>query len=67
MSDHLKIFFDQSSTLDDILGQRGVKVTKGYLDGDFEFWEDGTVTKSETAGAGGQTEKKSDDAQGKLP
>lgn len=65
MSDHLKIFFDKSSTLDDILSERGAKVTKGYLDGDFEFWEDGTVTKSETAG---QAEKKSDDdAQGKLP
>ncbi|RJE18513.1 DNL zinc finger [Aspergillus sclerotialis] len=47
MSDHLKIFFDKSSTLDEILGERGGKVTRGYLDGDMEFWEDGTVTKAQ--------------------
>lgn len=68
MSDHLKIFFDKSSTLDEILGDRGHKVTKGYLEGDFEFWEDGTVTQSESAavekGDEAGQEKKKSDAQG---
>ena len=61
MSDHLKIFFDKSSTLDEILGERGGKVTRGYLEGDMEFWEDGSVTKaqgSENADAKGEGEAK---------
>lgn len=57
MSDHLKIFLDQSSTLEDILKESGGKITRGYLEGDMEFWEDGSVTKSggsEPASAGGE-------------
>lgn len=70
MSDHLKIFFDQSSTLEDILHQTGGKVTRGYLEGDMEFWEDGSVTKkagSEAASAGeseqGETNAKDEQEQ----
>ncbi|KAL4945656.1 hypothetical protein BDV06DRAFT_184199 [Aspergillus oleicola] len=47
ISDHLKIFFNHSMTLDDLLKQQGQKVTRGELQGDVEFWEDGTVVKQE--------------------
>ncbi|RMJ24001.1 DNL zinc finger [Aspergillus sp. HF37] len=67
MSDHLKIFFDQNSTLEDILHQTGGKVTRGYLEGDMEFWEDGSVTKSAgseaSAGKSGQGEATAKDEQ----
>lgn len=56
MSDHLKIFFDTSSTLEDILKESGGKVTRGYLEGDMEFWEDGSVTKASGAAEGEKTE-----------
>ena len=46
ISDHLNIFFDKRSTLEDILQEQGKKLTKGHLDGDVEFWDDGTVRKS---------------------
>lgn len=45
ISDHLNIFFDKKSTLEDILRDQGKALTKGYLDGDVEFWDDGTVRK----------------------
>lgn len=45
ISDHLGIFLEQKSTLEDLLKQKGVAVTKGYMDGDFEFRDDGTVWK----------------------
>lgn len=48
ISDHLGIFLDQKSTLEDILQKEGKALTKGYLEGDVEFWEDGTVRKSES-------------------
>ncbi|KAI4155599.1 MAG: hypothetical protein LQ340_000892 [Diploschistes diacapsis] len=49
ISDHLKIFKDQSTTIEDILKAKGEGLTKGTLgeDGDIEFWEDGTVTQGE--------------------
>ncbi|KAE8145234.1 DNL zinc finger-domain-containing protein [Aspergillus avenaceus] len=47
ISDHLNIFFDQKSTLEDILEQQGGKLKRGYVEGDMEFWDDGTVTKKE--------------------
>ncbi|KAL1966905.1 hypothetical protein VTN77DRAFT_3649 [Rasamsonia byssochlamydoides] len=46
ISDHLGIFLDQKSTLEDILQQKGMTLTKGYMEGDMEFWEDGTVYKT---------------------
>ncbi|RAL01376.1 DNL-type zinc finger protein, partial [Aspergillus ibericus CBS 121593] len=52
ISDHLKIFFDEKSTLEDILKKQGGKVVRGYVDGDMEFWEDGSVKA-----AGGEGEK----------
>ena len=48
ISDHLNIFFDKKSTLEDILQEQGKALTKGYLDGDVEFWDDGTVRKSDS-------------------
>jgi protein import protein ZIM17 len=47
ISDHLNIFMDKSTTLEDILKEKGQVVTKGTLEGDTEFWEDGTVRSSE--------------------
>lgn len=48
ISDHLGIFMDQKSTLEDILKRKGMTLTKGYLEGDMEFWEDGLVYKTGT-------------------
>ncbi|PYH41445.1 DNL-type zinc finger protein [Aspergillus saccharolyticus JOP 1030-1] len=45
IADHLKIFFDQNSTLEDILARQGDKLMRGYTDGDMEFWENGEVTE----------------------
>ncbi|EAU33595.1 predicted protein [Aspergillus terreus NIH2624] len=44
ISDHLKIFYHEKRTLEDILAEQGTKLTRGYTNGDMEFWEDGTVT-----------------------
>ncbi|KAL4922846.1 zf-DNL-domain-containing protein [Aspergillus aurantiobrunneus] len=44
ISDNLNIFFDQSKTLDDLLQERGQTITRGEIQGDMEFWDDGTVT-----------------------
>ncbi|OAX78213.1 hypothetical protein ACJ72_07481 [Emergomyces africanus] len=43
ISDHLNIFMDKKSTLEDILSEHGQTLLKGRLDGDMEWWEDGTV------------------------
>lgn len=52
MSDHLGIFTDKGAggTLGDILAKYGTEegtstVKKGYLEGDLEFWDDGTVKR----------------------
>ncbi|GFF38618.1 uncharacterized protein C24H6.02c [Aspergillus udagawae] len=63
IADHLNIFMDKKSTLEDILQREGKRLTRGYVDGDMEFWEDGTVKKREEAGEG--SEAKSD--QGSTP
>lgn len=45
ISDHLNIFFDKKTTLEDILQQDGRQLTRGYMDGDMEFWDDGVAFK----------------------
>ncbi|OCK85174.1 zf-DNL-domain-containing protein [Lepidopterella palustris CBS 459.81] len=47
MADHLKIFSDKSITIEDILREKGHGVKRGELSaqGDFEFWDDGSVTQ----------------------
>jgi mitochondrial protein import protein ZIM17 len=42
ISDHLKIFSDQSITLEDIMKEKGQLLRKGRLseDGDIEFYDD---------------------------
>ncbi|KAF7587932.1 hypothetical protein BBP40_006498 [Aspergillus hancockii] len=59
ISDHLNIFYDKKTTLEDILAEQGNKLKRGYMDGDMEFWDDGSVTQKEEQGA------KSD--KGQLP
>ncbi|KAF3016839.1 hypothetical protein E8E14_011389 [Neopestalotiopsis sp. 37M] len=46
ISDHLNIFGDRKVTIEDIMRERGQLVKRGTLgvDGDIEFWEDGTQT-----------------------
>lgn len=48
ISDHLKIFSDKGITIEDILKEKGQMLKKGSLtpgvDGDVEFWDDGTQT-----------------------
>lgn len=46
ISDHLGIFTDKRTTLEDILRQKGMEITRGYLDGDTEIWEDGAIYKT---------------------
>ncbi|KAF7136793.1 hypothetical protein CNMCM5793_006315 [Aspergillus hiratsukae] len=58
IADHLNIFMDKKGTLEDILQREGKRLTRGYVDGDMEFWEDGTVKKREGSGDG--SEAKSD-------
>lgn len=42
---------DKKSTLEDILSEHGQTILKGRLDGDMEWWEDGTVrTVAESSG-----------------
>lgn len=43
MSDHLGVFFDKRTTVEDLLGQKGHTITHGHTDGSLEFWEDGTI------------------------
>lgn len=43
MSDHLGVFFDEGTTVEDLLKQKGQTLTHGHTDGNLEFWEDGTV------------------------
>ncbi len=47
ISDHLGIFFNRKKTLEDLLEERGQSITRGELQGDMEFWDDGTVTRKE--------------------
>ncbi|EKG17804.1 Signal recognition particle SRP14 subunit [Macrophomina phaseolina MS6] len=49
ISDHLKIFADKSTTLEDIMKDKGQLVKRGMLseDGDLELWDDGSETKYE--------------------
>ncbi|RHZ43337.1 DNL-type zinc finger protein [Aspergillus thermomutatus] len=63
IADHLNIFMDKKSTLEDILQREGKRLTRGYVEGDMEFWEDGTVKKREESGEG--SDEKSD--QGQTP
>jgi mitochondrial protein import protein ZIM17 len=46
ISDHLGIFMDEKSSLEDILGTKGMSITKGVLNDDLEIWEDGSVYKA---------------------
>ncbi|KAK5099557.1 hypothetical protein LTR16_007157, partial [Cryomyces antarcticus] len=49
ISDHLQIFSDSRITLEDIMREKGQLVKRGALggDGDVEFWDDGTTTRTE--------------------
>ena len=49
ISDHLRIFGDEATTIEDILRDKGELVRKGTLgeEGDLEFWDDGTSTPRE--------------------
>jgi mitochondrial protein import protein ZIM17 len=46
ISDHLGVFMDEKSSLEDILSKKGMSVTKGILNDDMEIWEDGSVYKA---------------------
>ena len=45
-ADHLKQFEDKSRTIEDMLREKGQSVTRGKLNGDMEFWDDGTVVSA---------------------
>lgn len=44
-ADHMKIFSDNSFTIEDLMREKGHLVKKGTLEGDLEFWDDGTQTQ----------------------
>lgn len=62
IADHLRIFTDKSTTLEDIMKEKGGSFKKGQVgageDGDVEFWEDGTVTTREIKAEEGGEETK---------
>lgn len=43
--DHLKIFVDKSLTLEQLMQEKGELVKRGSLEGDVEFWDDGTTVE----------------------
>ena len=45
ISDHLKIFADKSFTLEQLMQEKGELVKRGSLEGDVEFWNDGTTVE----------------------
>ncbi|KAF9888065.1 hypothetical protein FE257_009330 [Aspergillus nanangensis] len=66
ISDHLKIFYNEKKTLEDILSEQGNKLTRGYTNGDMEFWDDGTVTQK-SGESSPETTEGSDSGKGRLP
>ncbi|EEH19415.1 hypothetical protein PABG_01734 [Paracoccidioides brasiliensis Pb03] len=65
ISDHLNIFMDTKSTLEDILWQQGQTLLKGKLERDIEWWEDGTVRAIE--GEGPKEALRHQKSQGQRP
>lgn len=43
ISDHMKIFMDSAMSLEQILARHGRQITKGKLEGDVEWWQDGSI------------------------
>ncbi|KAK4865830.1 hypothetical protein LT330_008923 [Penicillium expansum] len=50
MSDHLGVFFEEKTTLEDILKEKGQTLTHGHTEGNLEFWEDGSVKSYDLEG-----------------
>ncbi|EKV04099.1 Mitochondrial import protein Zim17, putative [Penicillium digitatum] len=50
MSDHLGVFFEKKTTLEDILKEKGQTLTHGHMEGNLEFWEDGSVKSYDLEG-----------------
>ncbi|KAJ5476049.1 hypothetical protein N7475_001778 [Penicillium sp. IBT 31633x] len=50
MSDHLGVFFDEKTTVEDLLKKKGQVLTHGHTDGNLEFWDDGTVKSYDLEG-----------------
>ncbi|KAJ5653722.1 hypothetical protein N7490_000725 [Penicillium lividum] len=61
MSDHLGIFYDTKVTLESIMQEKGESIMHGKLNGNMEFWDDGTVKKS----ASKKKAKKGNDGEAK--
>ncbi|KAJ5302006.1 hypothetical protein PENANT_c050G00198 [Penicillium antarcticum] len=61
MSDHLGVFFDKKTTLEDLLKEKGQALTHGHTDGNLEFWDDGSVKSFNSEGSNqiGSSEEKS--------
>ncbi|KAJ5972618.1 Zinc finger DNL-type [Penicillium vulpinum] len=50
MCDHLGVFFEKKTTLEDILKEKGQTLTHGHTEGNLEFWEDGSVKSYDLEG-----------------
>ena len=44
-ADHLKIFADKAFTIEDLMREKGEHFKRGTLEGDMEFWDDGTQSE----------------------
>ncbi|KAB5580189.1 DNL zinc finger-domain-containing protein [Coniochaeta sp. 2T2.1] len=67
ISDHLKIFGDRRITVEDLLREKGQLVKKGALDGDIEFWDDGSTTVREQGEVETQEEGTGEKWRGEAP
>lgn len=50
MSDHLGVFFEKKTSLEDLLKEKGQTLTHGHTEGNLEFWEDGSVKSYDLEG-----------------
>ena len=45
ITDHLRIFSDNNFSLEEFMKRKGSMVKRGRLEGDIEFWDDGTTSE----------------------
>ena len=50
ISDHLKIFSDKGFNIEEFLEKNSDRITKGSVEGDMEFWDDGSSNARSQSG-----------------
>ncbi|CAI7637604.1 unnamed protein product [Penicillium glandicola] len=46
----MSVFFEKKTTLEDLLKEKGQTLTQGHMEGNLEFWEDGSVKSYDLEG-----------------